>query len=75
MTVKMEVKQKMDIFSFRSKYISLSNVNGRYARNEKKYSLRKWGNFILHILYRTARKSGVGNVAIYMKSPVKEPNL
>lgn len=64
----------MDIFSFQSEYVSPFNVNGRYTRNETKYSLRKWGNFILSIFYRTARKSGVGN-AIYMKSPVKEPNL
>lgn len=64
----------MDIFSFQSEYVSPFNVSGKYTSKEKKYSLRKQGNFILSIFYRTARKSGVGN-AIYMKSPVKEPNL
>lgn len=64
----------MHIFSFQSKYVNPLNVNGSYARTDGKYSLRKWGSFILSKFYRTARKSGVGN-AIYMKSPVKEPNL
>lgn len=49
-------------------------LTGDIHAMRKKYFLRKQGNFVLSVFYRNAGKSGVGN-AIFMKSPVKQPDI